>query len=150
MNNKEHYPSLFLLASGHEAKWYVINGNKAELIHEFDIPKVTFSDKEGLSMAGGSDMARMGGTDLTSAKREQERDLHMKEIVERTTKYWQEKDYVHFCYALPSRFKNMFYDEVTKGMDKADVHYFEGNYTHSPLGKIPDLFLQCLRPKFEK
>ncbi|MBU1612991.1 hypothetical protein KKC87_00990 [Patescibacteria group bacterium] len=142
------YPSLFMLGSGHEAKWYkVLEENSAELLAEQTTPKTNYSDKEGPLKMGKDGSFRIGGTDLKSKDRENEQEENMKKMIDQTLHLWKENGYEYFCFALPARFKNEFNEAVENVIGKEKMKYKEGEFLYFEDNQMPELFKECLLPK---
>ena len=141
----EKNPSLFLLSSGHEAEWYEVRGNKVNLVASIKTEKIVYSDRERPGTRSGG---IMGGTDLTSDKKEEEEMDHLKQVVEKSLALWKMGDYEYFACALPAQYKNML-GAIHKVTTEEKFKYLAGNFSHTPKGKISDLFARCLLAKFE-
>jgi hypothetical protein len=144
---KEHFPSIFLVSSGHEAKWYRMEEGKAILLQHVKTPKVTYSDREGKARVGRGIMSRTGEPDKNTEKREEEEQALFKNILDGWKQKYRNELHSHFVLAVPKQFKHKWVTGLADASCCETFHYVEGNYLQKNPAFILSLFHDGLKPR---
>ncbi len=142
-----HYPSLLLLITSDQARWWCVEKDTVEDILYIKDEPSTYSDREGyFRMARGGKTLKSGEPDMRNRRRAEDVAHHVRRITEETVRLLQGKEYVHLCCILPEKIAHSMKEQFsTHGSLNIDIHMRYGNFIHASTRDIRDLFLQCLR-----
>ncbi|MFH1286593.1 MAG: hypothetical protein ABII02_02480 [Candidatus Magasanikbacteria bacterium] len=139
MNTQSHYPSLFLLLNVHDALWYRVKENNVEQLASYTDEKDTFEDHEG-GFGRGS-----GEPDIMNAQKKEETEHNFKQIVERTAEIWEAHEFKLLTVAIHERFKNIFLNELNRGLHGVEPNFIFGNRTKAGKKEVLELFKESLK-----
>lgn len=142
---QSHYPSLLVVTSKEEVKWYKVLRDDIEKLEEKTTEEWDLSDKEGhFEKRGHGKTFGTAGIDIENAEERRIIEQHTKKVAQKTKDLWQ-NNYKHLMIAAPSYLKNIVENEIEKALNREKYKYIEGNYTHAKKSKLHDLAKDSLK-----
>lgn len=136
-----HYPSLVLLASGHDAHWFRVEEDRAEEIDHLRDHDDTYTDHEGKFGKTG------GEGDTMSRVHDEEVHKHIRHVAKKTHELFDPAAYRELVIAIPEQYKHLIEREMKEVASQLEVRYMYGNYTHRPTSEdVRSLFAKSLQP----
>lgn len=147
-----HYPSLYIVCSGHDATWYKVSDQdtlkEINTIHTND---PDYSDREGHFKAGGRGVdLHQGQPDDTNEIDQETLQKHIKSVVEKTVSLIDEIDYQHVVCALPEHIKGELLLSLKEEIKDTRIRTIFGNYTTVKKDLLLQKFHEALKPSNKK
>ena len=145
MQNRSHYPSLLIVTSTEEVKWYKVFSDRIKKLKEATTNEWNLSVKEGhFEKSTKGKTLGTTGIDIENAEAKQIIEKHTKKVAEQTKELWDSK-YKHLMLLAPDYLKNFVEDELEEKLNLSDFDYLEGNYTHESEDKLLELAKESLK-----
>ncbi len=147
----DHYPSLFIVASAHDAIFYRATEEglqEIDRLHNDHREHMATSDNEGFfaSRARGVGTIRSGIPGVVDTIELEERRKHFREVGVRVKALCQQEHFVHVVCSVPGGEKNHLDKELTGATNGVAAQYTLGNFIHEPRQRHEALFHAALKP----
>ncbi|MFB6226247.1 MAG: hypothetical protein ABEJ02_02760 [Candidatus Paceibacteria bacterium] len=145
MKKRSHYPSLMVVTSKEEVKWYKVFRDRVEKLEEKNTEEWDLSDKEGhFEKRGHGEALGTAGVDIENAEERRIIEKHTKKVAEKTKELW-DSNFKHLMIAVPEYLKNVVENRIEKALNRQEYKYIKGNFTHADKDKLLELAQDSLK-----